>query len=384
MLNERDLQHMKKKTINVIYCGINSHMSEHGRAMQIYTRLAKKSNIKITWVNPPFFSKNLKANLNAIINFANKNEIKIYENINGYQPVGVPFSQQSKLLWKLSEKIVAWFLDNLKIKCDLLIISSPIFVGYAKLLRKRGTPLIYDCRDLYSGWAHVGKYAIEKEKELINLSNTVITSSESIKNEILNINQNANVVSIPNGVPRNMIKKCSDKPNSSRPRIGFVGHMGYYVDIDLVIEIAKERPNIDFVLVGDCTHIGNNVKNAPHNCNFMGEVPFETLDKLYCSFDVGLIPFKVNDLTNPIIPIKLIEYFAKGLPVVCSPLNEVRRLDEKNLIHYATRKDEWLNKIDIALIDDRNEKFIKFAKKFTWEDATEKYVLVIESLFHHS
>jgi len=38
---------------------------------------------------------------------------------------------------------------------------------------------------------------------------------------------------------------------------------------------------------------------------------------------VGLIPFKLNELTVAVNPIKLREYLAAGLPVVATPLPEV-------------------------------------------------------------
>ena len=371
--------------INVVYGSINPFSSEHGRAMQIYPRVARKSNINILWVDPPIFSKNLFKSLKLFTQIIANKKIIIYDNIRAISPIGFPYYLSNKYSWLITTFISFKVINTkcnifINTKCDIFIISSPIFVKRAKLLQSRGIPIIYDCRDVFSKWKHVGKCAIDAEKELISIANVVITSSESIKNEVLNININANVIAISNGVPLSMIKKCPEKTIHSKPRIGFVGHMGYYVDIDLIIEIAKDRPNMEFIFVGDCTPIAGVVKNAPKNCEFMGEVPFEDLDKLYCTFDVGLIPFKINDLTNPIIPIKLIEYFAKGLPVVCSQLKEVKRLDEDNLIHYAIGKNEWFHKIDMALKDTRHDEFIEFAKKYTWEDATEKYYNVIENV----
>ena len=55
--------------INILYCGINSHLTEHGRAKQIYTRLAEKQNINITWIDPPCFTKNMEINLKNLKNY---------------------------------------------------------------------------------------------------------------------------------------------------------------------------------------------------------------------------------------------------------------------------------------------------------------------------
>lgn len=367
--------------INIIYGSINSYSTEHGRSMQILYRLAKTEAINIFWIDPPTNFREIKKFLKQHIT---KYSGLIYGTIKAISPLGLPFYHTNKLSWFATKHLLDIYINRMNTECDLVMISSPIFLKYAKSMQKKGIPIVYDCRDVFSKWEHVSEYAISEEKELISISNVVITSSEGIKNEVLNINNNANVIAIPNGVPRSMINKCPKKTKDSKPRVGFVGHMGYYVDLDLVIEIAKKMQNLDFILVGDHTYIMEIVKNAPKNCIFMGEIPFESLNELYCTFDIGIIPFKVNGLTNPIIPIKLIEYFAKGLPVVCSPLEEVKRIDKDNLIHYANGKEDWINKIEIALEDGRQDRFIEFANDYTWENATERYMSIIEDLVAQS
>ena len=369
------------KNINIIYGSINPFTQEHGRAMQIYPRLSTQASTTIFWVDTPVFKQNITK---ALIQFLYKNTEIIYGNIQAVTPLGAPLYHTNKFSFNTTGFMLSKFITRMNFKYNLLIVSSPIFLNYAKSMRKKQIPIIYDCRDVFSKWNHVGKCAIDAEKELISISNVIITSSVGIKNEILNINKHANVVAIPNGVPQSMINKCPTKTKNLKPRVGFVGHMGYYVDLGLVIEIANEMPHLDFILVGDHTTIKEIIENAPNNCTFMGEVPFESLNDLYCTFDVGIIPFKVNGLTNPIIPIKLIEYFAKGLPVVCSPLDEVKRIDKGNLIHYANGKEDWINNIEVALKDKRQDQFIEFANDYTWENATEMYMSIIEDLVTQS
>jgi len=370
------------KSINILYCGINSYLTEHGRAKQIYTRLAEKQNINITWIDPPRFTKNMGINLKNLKNYINRDEKKIFENINGYTPIGMPFYLRCRLMWDLTEKIVTKFIDDIDLKSDMLIVSSPIFIGYVKLKKKQGIPIIYDCRDLFSGWIHVGKYAIIKEKEMLSICDFVITPSRSLKEKILKINPNTNILTIPNGIPKAMIGNNNQINTLSSRNIGFVGHMGYYVDLNLVIEIAKEKPEWNFIIVGDNTQIKPVVKNAPENCCFLGEVPFDKLDSIFSMFDVGLIPFKQSELTDVVLPIKLFEYFANGIPVVSTPLKELENLKESHLIHFAKSKDEWIIQIENALKDNRHDDFIKLSKKYTWEEATNKYIQCCNDLLN--
>ena len=51
----------------------------------------------------------------------------------------------------------------------------------------------------------------------------------------------------------------------------------------------------------------------------MGEILFNELPEYAQVFDVGIIPFIVNDLTIAANPLKLLEYMALGIPVVTAP-----------------------------------------------------------------
>jgi len=95
------------------------------------------------------------------------------------------------------------------------------------------------------------------------------------------------------------------------------------VDLDLLAEVARLRPDWHIVLIGDST-----VDLGPYrgiaNMHFLGRRPYADLPAYCKAFDVGLIPFKINELTRAVNPIKMKEYLAAGLPVVSTPLPEVR------------------------------------------------------------
>ena len=66
------------------------------------------------------------------------------------------------------------------------------------------------------------------------------------------------------------------------------------------------------------------------NVHLLGRKAYADLPPYMKRFDVGLIPFRLNELTRNVNPIKLREYFSAGLPVVSSDIPEVR--------HYADDK----------------------------------------------
>jgi hypothetical protein len=75
------------------------------------------------------------------------------------------------------------------------------------------------------------------------------------------------------------------------------------------------------VLIGDST-IDLASYRALANMHFLGRKSYAELPAYCKEFDVGLIPFKINELTKAVNPIKLREYLAAGLPVVSTRLPE--------------------------------------------------------------
>ncbi len=63
------------------------------------------------------------------------------------------------------------------------------------------------------------------------------------------------------------------------------------------------------------------------NVHCLDAVPYGQLPEYARYFDIGLIPFLINKLTVAVNPLKLMEYFALGLPVLASRLPELEAID---------------------------------------------------------
>ncbi|HUU89932.1 MAG TPA: glycosyltransferase [Phycisphaerae bacterium] len=85
-----------------------------------------------------------------------------------------------------------------------------------------------------------------------------------------------------------------------------------------------------------------------------GRKPYEDLPAYCRCFDVGLIPFKINELTKAVNPIKLREYLAAGLPVVSTPLPEVAAYD--GLVGIAHTPDETVAALEHCLAADPDQR----------------------------
>ncbi len=128
------------------------------------------------------------------------------------------------------------------------------------------------------------------------------------------------------------------------PRIGYIGFIKKQLDWPLLEELAARHPEWSFVFVG---------KRSPHpvidepvgrlkglpNVTFLGERSVSCLSAYPQHFDVCLMPYRLDDYTKYIDPLKLREYLACGRPVVGSPIPAVEEVS--HLIEVASTPDEW-------------------------------------------
>lgn len=110
-----------------------------------------------------------------------------------------------------------------------------------------------------------------------------------------------------------------------RPRLVFQGAIvATKLDLGLLVEAARLRPDWSFVLVGPsgAGDPGGDVSalEAAPNIHFVGARPAADLPQVLRGADAGLIPYAINDLTRSVFPMKVYEYLAAGLPVLATPL----------------------------------------------------------------
>jgi glycosyltransferase involved in cell wall biosynthesis len=134
---------------------------------------------------------------------------------------------------------------------------------------------------------------------------------------------NPRAVLLPNGADVDHFTRPADAPPLlarrgpvGGPVIGYTGAVSWRVDIDLLDEVARARPDWTVVLVGD---VSVTVPSRP-NLVVVGPQPYDELPGWVQSFDVGLIPYTDAAFYRASFPLKVFEYLASGVPVVSSPL----------------------------------------------------------------
>src|SRR6185312_1033459 len=108
----------------------------------------------------------------------------------------------------------------------------------------------------------------------------------------------------------------------------------------------RARPSWHIVLIGQQLVDTSAVRDLP-NVHLLGQKKHHELPAYCKGFDVGLIPYVIDERMTFVNPLKLREYLSAGLPVVSTPVPELRRYSDKARI--AATPDEFVAACEAAL-----------------------------------
>lgn len=137
--------------------------------------------------------------------------------------------------------------------------------------------------------------------------------------------------------------------------VGYYGYLAEWMDYSLVAELAKARPEYEFVFIGKAIH-DTSLMDALPNVHLLGLKPYAELFDYAQHFDAAWIPFRVDEKMDCVSPIKFYEYLALGLPVVSSRMTELLPFAAgHDFICCAEGRDEFLWSLDRCLEESIRE-----------------------------
>ena len=286
-------------------------------------------------------------------------------------PMGNKFVQVNQINHNLVSVALRDYIGELGMEEYVLWIYAPNAAPYLRTL----SPVLtcYDCVDEYSAFPGAWKgVTLRTEANLIRSVDVVFTTAETLYETKRRNNPNTHY--IPNvGDFDHFHQAASMEPvrrikDISKPIIGFVGAMNYKLDGRLLSELFGRYPEWSFVFIGPDRGFGIERYTDFPNVHFFGFKSVEELPGYMAGFDVCIIPYKVDNYTSGVMPIKFFEYLATGKPVVSTSIPEIARFGD--LIDTAASMEEFGMAIERRLANDppaKRDYRIELAKANSWE-----------------
>jgi len=128
-------------------------------------------------------------------------------------------------------------------------------------------------------------------------------------------------------------------------RVGFIGSLSWWQGVDILVKamkiVQKTRPDVRLYIVGggsELKFIKGMVEKLAVNATLTGPIPHNDALKLLGTFYVLVIPSRKAFNTETKIPVKMVEAFAMGIPVLIT--------NHKVIISH------FKNEYDVLYIDD--------------------------------
>jgi glycosyltransferase involved in cell wall biosynthesis len=240
--------------------------------------------------------------------------------------------------------------------------------------------VVYYCVDDHASFSGYNKaQVLHDEEELCRHADLVVTTSMALQEA--KAPWNTNTILVPHGVDYNHFSSAvhedlpcpADMVAIPRPRLGFFGLIRDWVDVELLGQVAIKRTEWYFVMIGDAdSSVDLGKYRSIPNMHFLGRKSYKELPTYCRYFDVGLIPFKVNELTRAVNPIKLREYLAAGLPVISTPMPEVKLYE--HLIEIISSSAEFESAVEKCLTAAESDRAARLdaMSRETWPQKVEQ------------
>jgi glycosyltransferase involved in cell wall biosynthesis len=254
---------------------------------------------------------------------------------------------------------------------------------------RRPSLVVYHCVDEHSAFPGFVSPGVVKgyDDALTRRADLVITTSENLRlsREPLNPHThtvlNAADVEIFNRALDPELSMPADMAAIPAPRLGVVGMHDSRLDLEALEGLAQADPSWQIVLIGPVKsgQVDETRLRQHPNIHLLGEKPRTELPGYLKGMAVALVPYKANELTRNIFPLKLFEYLAAGVPVVVGGLPELERFS--GVVGVAAGPADYPELVRAAIAEDGPEKRgarVALAAENTWDHRVEEISGLVE------
>lgn len=252
--------------------------------------------------------------------------------------------------------------------------------------------IIYECQDDFLNNPNHNRFKIlsnkEKETDFVKKCDLVIATSEKLFNRF--IEHNKNTFLIENGYSEKIFKnEIKFKTKSDRLVAGYIGHVRDWIDMELVEFIVSNNPDVIFNFSGslqkELKKSFKKLVDKYSNIVYIDNVFYENYPKILSEFNIGLIPFKMNEFMSCSNPNKFYEYLGVSLPVISTDIGDIKK-KYSSCVMVASSKMEFNNHLHtIKKMTEEDYIFLRNKIKtmginHTWENNAKDFKRLLSNI----
>ena len=279
-------------------------------------------------------------------------------------------------------------VEQHNIQNPVLVTNFPCAVDAFRAIRKLApqTTQIYCCVDDYTEYPGLNsKHWAEMENELLATVDGVTFTSRDLQQNKKRPESLPDLY-LPHGVDyehfageKTEVRPIEALEKLKKPIIGYYATMNTWADLPAIAYLAKRFPQCSFVVMGKALIPLTPIENID-NIHIFGQIPYSELPLYARYFDVGLIPYVQNVYIKAVQPLKLFEYYAAGLPVIATYLQNIE--DIPGPLYLAHTHEDYGNHLNEILRSDLSElrrQAQEVAKQNSWVARAESFMQFVES-----
>lgn len=221
------------------------------------------------------------------------------------------------------------------IRCDLAVISTPGYLAallIAAAARKRGVPYVLELRDVYPQvYAEAGllqrgswlyRFFERRTRAMYTGACAVIAATRGLARTVTEDAPQAHVHPVYNGFPSKLLTRRA--PKHARFTVCFHGVMGFFQDIETLVEVARALlpHGVDMVVIGYGRKEALIAEAGLPNLKFLGRQPFDATVEQLEQCHLGLCLRMDEEISRDAFPVKVWECLGLGLPSIVTPACE--------------------------------------------------------------
>jgi glycosyltransferase involved in cell wall biosynthesis len=245
------------------------------------------------------------------------------------------------------------------------------------------------------------------EPEIVNnpLFQISITVADTIRETMIeNGMPPEKVIKLHNGFNRLFMERQPEKANQWRQKllqqgreklVVYAGALRQFKGIDILIDVAKTMPDIQFACAGGNESEVNHYQQLSqdkqvNNINFLGYILHDNLASLLQAADVLAHPHCLGQAATFTSPLKLFDYFASGTPIVSTEIPSIMEFKQTKAMAAWCEPDspqafaESLKKVlqsHPRKIEGYSDT-IDFVQQFSWEKRAEIILSHVDKSHH--